>query len=330
MRYLLAFALIFFVAAASNSGLRGAKQTHTQALHLDQNSRAAAVEVSTSGAVAAAPVGVGRFIGRQILVQSTAIELDTKEHSIAKAVVNYTQTANDLEKPQTGAATLPTVEHTKGRGAGYAEGSPLYTKQRAAQMQQAASQGPAHPDEPPAFVVLYFQAVDYMRHHSMGSFHGALVYIILVCVVAFLYRQFNQGHHYYHMHEILPYEGEHFTFGLIDMNCRHDWQICLMACCCPAIRWADTVSKDKLPMLNFWIALAMVVTLQVLQAATMGATLVLFILLGVFFRQKLRYAFGHTGKASKTLPADLLTWICCPCCALVQEAREVEQVRRKQ
>ncbi|CAK0871213.1 unnamed protein product, partial [Prorocentrum cordatum] len=39
-----------------------------------------------------------------------------------------------------------------------------------------------------------------------------------------------------------------------------DWPICLMAFCCPAIRWADTMSMA--PLLPFWAALGLMLLLD--------------------------------------------------------------------
>ncbi|CAK0871970.1 unnamed protein product [Prorocentrum cordatum] len=112
--------------------------------------------------------------------------------------------------------------------------------------------------------------------------------------------------------------------GLCD--CFDEPEICFWACCCPAIRWADTVDLGGL--VPFWVALAIYLGLSV-GSAFLGEAL-LWAALAVAcagFRQEMRRKFGMS-QSGRTYAEDCLLYCCCSCCAIAQEARHIEEACR--
>eukprot|EP00929_Paragymnodinium_shiwhaense_P118498 TRINITY_DN9040_c0_g2_i1.p1 TRINITY_DN9040_c0_g2~~TRINITY_DN9040_c0_g2_i1.p1 ORF type:complete len:818 (+),score=91.61 TRINITY_DN9040_c0_g2_i1:338-2791(+) len=169
-----------------------------------------------------------------------------------------------------------------------------------------------------------------------GCLLGNLSYILLMCLIAYCYRG-KKGI----PPQEYPYQGDEFTHGFC--ACCEDvgegGDICLCGWCCPGVRWAQTVSHPKVNFLAFWPALLIFMILAVLSGCVSTAyksaregvewTAIfgyLLLLLGVYHRQKLRAVFGHSPGTLKTVFLDLLAWHCCPCCAIIQEAKEVDYV----
>lgn len=168
---------------------------------------------------------------------------------------------------------------------------------------------------------------DSKRYHLM--FSGISVYLFLVLVSAVVYYSWRDQKY--------PRPGIHvrrqFKFGLC--SCFEEPRLLLFAICCPMVRWADTLDKgnDHGSLLPFWHALT---PLLILLFAYLFITLVIawpflgatafFAIVGieVFYRQRLRQRFGIAAFTPRILMIDIITWLFCPCCAIVQEAREVE------
>jgi len=211
------------------------------------------------------------------------------------------------------AVPVPTITHEKEAGSGYAEGSPLFARQ------EETAKLKNNKDNKVGWRS-WLSAVKY----KLG---GDFVYILLVLLIAFLYRRHKSVSL---VHQVHGFEGDSFTYGFFDIpGCIAEWKITVMAFFCPAIRWADNVSEDKVPMLKFWAALLLFLILTIMGPWTAGIASVVLALVGMYFRQRLRFYFGHGPRTLKTLGLDALAWFCCPCCAIVQEAREVEKVHRK-
>lgn len=127
-----------------------------------------------------------------------------------------------------------------------------------------------------------------------------------------------------------------WKYGLWELGDFHqqDCNICLMAFLCLPIRWADTVSQDKMNApgglgWSFWPAvITFTVLLSVLGYATCGVSVCVLFLLQVYYRQKIREAFGLEPWTLQHLFSDCMVWCCCCPCAALQEARQVEGVRR--
>jgi Cys-rich protein (TIGR01571 family) len=136
-----------------------------------------------------------------------------------------------------------------------------------------------------------------------------------------------------------------WKFGLFYLpDTWEDFDACLCACCCPAIRGAETLSVVR-GFLGFWTAFLawnlfvfldyglvlfghgpereMVINGYHLSLLTWGG----FVALLVYWRSRLREVFGmHRGLASTS--GDCLLYCCCTCCAVAQEARHVEEAIR--
>jgi len=115
---------------------------------------------------------------------------------------------------------------------------------------------------------------------------------------------------------------KNWKFGLFD--CFSDPEICLWACCCPAIRWADTMRY--MGLLGFWIAFAIFFGLEV-GASTTGEILIWAVLAVVCagMRQEMRMAYGMNEQGGWTYLEDFCLYCCCACCTIIQEARQVEE-----
>lgn len=212
---------------------------------------------------------------------------------------------------------VPTVKHQKQPGNGYVKGSPLYQHQEA---QRTAEEGQ---QDPVAQVVKPWWSAE-------EGIVGSIVYVAFIFLIAYLYRQHRDDGI---MTEISPYQGDEFTHGFCDIcHCANgNGKILFWTFCCPAIRWADTVSHVKVRFLKFYVALAAFVAFAVLASGLRGSWLAAvfswgLLAMGVYFRQRLRGVFGHAKGTVKTIALDVLAWLCCPCCAIVQEAKEAEQV----
>merc|ERR1719393_1257647 len=95
-----------------------------------------------------------------------------------------------------------------------------------------------------------------------------------------------------------------------------------LACCCPSIRWADTMRMAGL--YTFWIGVVIFAGLYLLNPYTAGLTFLMLLVVVTWQRQELRKRFGlQTGGV--TYCVDCLTYLCCMCCAIVQEAQQMEE-----
>lgn len=123
---------------------------------------------------------------------------------------------------------------------------------------------------------------------------------------------------------------ETFSFGLFD--CWGDAFISGAACCCPAIRWADTMSYEKANLVPFYLGFSIFVLLGVvrwlgLYGVTLGTLATAIV--GTIFRQRLRAHYGLAHGDLKTYLSDFFVWLCFPPCAIMQEARHVEWIEDK-
>eukprot|EP00419_Tripos_fusus_P052542 CAMPEP_0172807660 /NCGR_PEP_ID=MMETSP1075-20121228/7148_1 /TAXON_ID=2916 /ORGANISM="Ceratium fusus, Strain PA161109" /LENGTH=411 /DNA_ID=CAMNT_0013646683 /DNA_START=122 /DNA_END=1357 /DNA_ORIENTATION=- len=312
----------------------------------------------------------------------------------------------------------PTVVHEKQPGQGYEQGSPLYQKQEVFNHVLTADQRrnlTHNPTTDGKFIPGGGQGVNGTgeiqpcssadARNNIQLYHdfplslmlSNLVYLVLVIAVGIYYQRYLR-HRSTPVTEVAPREDARFINGLFSLgNCKQEGHIYLTACCCPAVRWAATVSSHKTPMLAYWpalglmigiavsmgfllapyyfviachffgpdrgflIVLAMVIFIGAIQSfaalmwfdmacwwlstafavrgltavlgpwACLGIYLLMLIpmMVGIMYRRKLRDVFGHEPKTTMSLVVDVLSWCCCPCCAISQEAKEVEKVLPK-
>lgn len=123
-----------------------------------------------------------------------------------------------------------------------------------------------------------------------------------------------------------------FRFGLFDCDgcCGRDLKICLCSFVCLGIRWADTLSQEKVKLgLGFWTLVFLHTLCIGLDVLTLDISCLVFIVIAVVCRQKLRAAFGLPRGTCRTYIADCLLWTFCLPCTAAQEAREVEYLPTK-
>lgn len=222
---------------------------------------------------------------------------------------------------------MKTLNHDKDAGEGYQPGSPLYSKQQSLRRQHgdaATSAGSAAPTG-------HVKPLTSQDKRALLWF--IIEHVLFVLLFAALYRRCKPPPRDLFQLKA-PSGNEHFTYGFCDCHCSEDWAICLFAACCPLIRWADTVNGNtRFQLLPYWAAILMWLSIEVglllLGVFVHGAEFVtplavIFALIGIYYRQKLRAVFGHDPYTARTVCLDTMAWCCCPCCAIVQEAREVE------
>lgn len=112
-----------------------------------------------------------------------------------------------------------------------------------------------------------------------------------------------------------------FKFNLF--GCFEEPMMTLLSCCCPAIRWADT--SRMAGFMGFWVAFTLFFVLCLLNAIGGFAVFSMIIgVVGAFYRSKIRATFNME-QTAMTHAEDCLTYCCCTCCAIVQEARQLEE-----
>lgn len=173
---------------------------------------------------------------------------------------------------------------------------------------------------------------------------SVLTYVLPVVIFAWFYDKKMRKEWQTEAVEMGAPTNETFRFGLF--SCFEDWRMTLMAFFCGSVRWADTVDKTNEqhpwnPSLTFWNALAYMMIIEVLYLITydsQGIARIVPPLLGlvalataVVVRQRLRKVYHAAAEpaSAKTWLLDTLTYCCCSCCAVIQEAREVEYWRTK-
>lgn len=169
-----------------------------------------------------------------------------------------------------------------------------------------ADEIPTHPEE--AFVV-----------GKSDVLLGSSIWILLAILVAI----------YHNKTKVMPTASEFsatdldggWKFGFWD--CCADPSLCLLSWCCPAVRWGDTMRMAGL-LTPFGLAFAVFLGLHVL--SSMFGMLLAFILamVGAKYRQGIRQLFDNNPGTTETWALDCLAYCCCPCVAIVQEARTIE------
>lgn len=98
--------------------------------------------------------------------------------------------------------------------------------------------------------------------------------------------------------------------------------LCAFSWCCPAVRWADTVRMADL--LGFWVAVVVFFCALVLSTSVAVVGTIPMAFIGMHYRQKLRATFEIEHGTCLTVTGDLLAYAICPCLAITQEARTLE------
>lgn len=106
-------------------------------------------------------------------------------------------------------------------------------------------------------------------------------------------------------------------------TCYEEPGTCLCALCCLPIRWAETISLVK-GLLSFWLAFFLMAFLVIWQSMLPFVLWLVFIAVGVKYRQDLRKKFNFQSQGGLSYLTDCCLYCCCVACAVIQEARHVE------
>lgn len=224
--------------------------------------------------------------------------------------------------------SMPTVSHDKEPGRGYIAGSPYHGEQQAWVEQNGDNSLPLVEDRfrwvPSPFRPTWQAFYEY----PITSVIVLFLHVIVLVVFAYFYRQYMASWRQTSgfQEQLLSNQDRGWSHSLIDCNCQKDWNICLLALCCPIIRWADTIGNDKVLKGSFWTAFFLMLFLGILGPFTFGVSVIISICVGIYFRQRMRTIFNHSPGKPIELLGDVILWCCCPFIAIVQEAREVERV----
>jgi Cys-rich protein (TIGR01571 family) len=242
---------------------------------------------------------------------------------------------------------MPVTTHNKTAGDGYNPGSPLYKKQ-----QKAAEDGDVkkathakapnsidgktiHVTVPPKDKVTdpthwWTMYYDYHTKNMTTAFVFFLQYFIFTMLVALIWVKCTSPGRTRRGYDERKNNAMSFAYGLFSLDhcCAHHSSVCLCTWCCAPLRLADTYSKEPFPLITkFWHALILITCLLGLSQLTFGVTELIFFGLAVYFRQQLRKQYGLEAGGSSWC-TDCLAWLFCPFCAIAQEARQVEFVKK--
>lgn len=164
----------------------------------------------------------------------------------------------------------------------------------------------------------------YLPLHSMGvtswAIFGlaAVLYLVLALAIAFCYMQIK-GPRLSPASGYLPEDG----FSDAICECSPNWTICIWACCCPCIRWSDTLSQMP-PNVSVYLGVLVWCCLMLFNSLYAGLGFLFLVIMGSFQRGRIRAHFGLP-RSCMTGFQDVIAWMCCQPCAIAQEARHVER-----
>lgn len=150
------------------------------------------------------------------------------------------------------------------------------------------------------------------------------ILVVLNIAAALLY------HHTKKDSEKMPDDGlEHkpellqraWRFGLFD--CFGDAKVTCLTCFFPALRWADTMRMAG--FLRLWVAFGLFLCLYIGGALTASVFFLILLVILISYRQKQRKMFEMDHGTCGSYLEDCLTYSCCGCCAMIQEARHIEE-----
>jgi len=119
------------------------------------------------------------------------------------------------------------------------------------------------------------------------------------------------------------------TFNNGHFQCLKNSGICLCACLCPGLRWADTMSLVGFLKISTALTAAFFCAFLNGFAETTAVFGPFTVALALYYRHKLREEFALDAWTCKTCVIDAVYLIFCPWCALAQEARVVTHAAMK-
>lgn len=167
-----------------------------------------------------------------------------------------------------------------------------------------------------AHKLIDFYSIEGYRH----IFLNLVVYLAAVFIALGLYFMWFQ-------HREVS-SGQEFRYGLCD--CMGDSRVCICGFCCPAIRWADTVSEEKAGFLVFSYGFLLMLCLGMMSIYPVTGVLgwLGVVCIGVYYRQKIREKYGLDYSSVSSYVEDFCIWSWCGCLALCQEARQVDEYQK--
>lgn len=236
------------------------------------------------------------------------------------------------------------VKHQKAAGNGYLPGSPLYKAEQKVKMEKTSKMEPINLKGPPivddalkgeeatvpkdpdeAWEAYKKNWAAMTGAHLVSTLVSTVISVLIILCCAFVYLKNKVDPTMAPIdgleHEIYLLDKKDFRFGLFD--CFHTPPICLLSCCCPTIRWADTMRMAGL--MAFYTAVVVMTVLEGLSPLSGGLTALIMLIMAVHQRQNIRRIFGMPAGDASTYLQDCCTYLCCPCCAVVQEARQIEE-----
>lgn len=238
-------------------------------------------------------------------------------------------------------AVRHTVRHSKVAGNGYLPGSPLYDKQQADRVEGAvpgsASAASAMGLDKLASAsgrqvpTSYSEAMALLVQEFVAVLLAVLVYVIFAAAAGWLFlrylRDVKAERELKAQVQLHP-EQKTFSFGILQCEhaCGRDWRLCLCAFCCLPVRWAGTVSDNRMragPLQGFWSALLTAAFLLALSGPTSGLCGLIMLIVFTYRRQQIRKKYNFESGTVGTMCTDCLAWCCCCYCAALQEARQV-------
>mmetsp|Transcript_45134 Transcript_45134/g.98104 ORF Transcript_45134/g.98104 Transcript_45134/m.98104 type:complete len:296 (-) Transcript_45134:67-954(-) len=153
---------------------------------------------------------------------------------------------------------------------------------------------------------------------AMGITIG--VWAVLVTITAFLYidtkahpPQQKRG-----IHTVVTGRWQHHLF-----QCLHEPGMCLFSFFCLPIRWADTMRMAG--FFDFWAAFLLMLCLTGLSYLPVPLSGLPFLVVAVYYRQLLRAMFSIPSCTCQTVIGDCCAYCFCGVCAVLQEARHLEE-----
>lgn len=174
---------------------------------------------------------------------------------------------------------------------------------------------------------------EFSRMQAVMSFSQVLkltfIYVVCAILFALLYykykvlaqkESFGEKHSsaWFTMKRLVEFKHNDFNTSLFD--CFYAPQLCCMSCFCPCLVWSDTADKAKIfPWLSYWPAFALSLFMILIAMWTSFVGSILVAVGGATFRQRMRKQYIIDFGTPKTIAKDVLIWLCCVPCAIVQE-----------
>lgn len=206
-----------------------------------------------------------------------------------------------------------------------AEAEDQYAENNQPQVQAVREEEPEQPqeaEEHPEETLngMFWHWWGVFRKHFWSVFFTMVLQMLLITLIAILYK-----HKLMIRGEVDTYARDDFSSSLF--ACHEDLPICFWSCCCPAIRWGDTIGKMQ--WMGFWSAffLFLLMMLLVQVFSLMGLSMFIWIAFSVLlahYRGRLRRDLSFAKESAFCL--DTLVFACCQCCAIAQEARHVKSI----